>query len=168
VGERFRTSPATDLRFGWRRRVAGRGRSAAPGGGRRWSGCSGERAAPVAHWGVRAAHVRWQGRNGELGGQESGLGGKARLPARGLRRRAPDAAVVWLGAVEGSCTSRRGNGAHIFDPRTALRPADRRRASGTRAPGDGGRTAGLCEERTAAQRPRQPWHARGMGKGSTA
>jgi hypothetical protein len=106
--------------------VAGRGRSAAPGGGHRWSGCFGERAAPAAHWGVRAAHVRWQGRNGELGGQESGLGGKARLPARGLRRRAPDAAVVWLGAVEGVMR------VEARERRTYIRPARYLASSGTK------------------------------------
>jgi hypothetical protein len=47
---------------------------------------------------------------------------------------------------EGACASRRRDGAHIVDLRAALRPADRGRASGTRAPGDSGRTAGLCDE----------------------
>jgi hypothetical protein len=33
------------------------------------------------------------------------------------------------------------------------------------APDSSGRTAGSCEERTVAQCPRQPWQARGYGKG---
>jgi hypothetical protein len=68
----------------------------------------------------------------------------------------------------------RGDGPLIGVSHAGLRPADRRRASGTRAPGDGGRTARSCEEpydgATFQGTVRggtdfsDPWSACGLGK----
>jgi hypothetical protein len=121
-------------------------------------------AAPAAHWDVEqfacegregtASSEDRRAAGGEFGCRPEDWGG-APLVAR------------WcgLGAVEGRpCASRRGDGPLIVDPCAGLRPADRRRASGTRTPGDGGRTAGSCEELYGGAEHQTSRHARGHGE----
>jgi hypothetical protein len=124
--------------------VAGRGRSAAPGGGRRY--CSGEGGRPGCALGRGVVRVCRQGGDGELRRTGERLGGKFGCRLEGCGG-APLVArwcgpVPWRGVLRIAARGR----PLIGVPHAGFRPADRRRASGTRAPGDGGRTARSCEE----------------------
>jgi hypothetical protein len=62
---------------------------------------------------------------------------------------------------QGARQGRMGGGKHARERKAGL-------YTQALAPDNSGRTAGSCEERTAAQRPKQPRQACVMGKGFTA